>query len=153
MIEVYSQIVDEDMWESFNIDEMAKSAVNLIESCSEIGNDKEISIIFTNNTMVQELNNTYRNKNKPTNVLSFAFNDDGSDNVMLGEIFLAYNIIENEAIEQGKTFNNHCMHIIIHGILHLLGYDHEIEPDAEEMEKIEIELLHKINIENPYKGV
>ena len=151
MIEIYSQIFDEDKWNSININEIARIAVELVDEHHEIDNNKQISIVFTSNDKVQELNKSYRGKDQATNILSFAFNDDGSDNDMLGEMFIAYGVIDSEAKEQDKNINQHLTHIVIHGILHLLGYDHIENSDAEEMEKLEIEILSKINIENPYK--
>jgi probable rRNA maturation factor len=150
MIQVYSQIVDENKWENINTDDIAKTAIELVDDIHEISEDKQVSIVFTSNSMVQELNNTYRGKDEPTNVLSFAFNDDGSNNLMLGELFIAYDVIEAESNSQNKPFDNHLLHILIHGVLHLLGYDHIEDVDAKEMEALEIELLNKINIENPY---
>lgn len=151
MIEVYSQIDDENRWESFNINDMANLAVELVEKAHEFKEDYQISIVFTNSEKIRELNKTYRGKDSPTNVLSFAFNDDGSNNLMLGEIFISYAVIENEANIQNKSMENHLMHILIHGILHLIGYDHNEDEEAEEMEALEIELLKKININNPYQ--
>lgn len=151
MIEVYSQIVDENRWGNLKTEEMVRLAVELVDNTHDIENKKQISVVFTTNNKVQELNRDYRNKDKTTNILSFAFNDDGSDNIMLGELFIAYDVIADEASSQGKSFYNHLMHIIIHGVLHLLGYDHIEDGDAEEMEVLEVELLKKIDIENPYK--
>lgn len=151
MIKIETNIFEENKWDDFDIENMADIAVNLIEESHEFSSDKEVSIVFTNNDKVHELNKDYRNKDKSTNILTFAFNDDGSDNYMLGELFLAFDVIANEATEQNKSFYDHCMHILIHGVLHLIGYDHIEDCDAEEMESLEIELLSKINIENPYK--
>ncbi|MCT4574963.1 MAG: rRNA maturation RNase YbeY [Alphaproteobacteria bacterium] len=151
MIKIETNIFEENKWKDFDIDNMAKIAVDLVEKSHEFNSDKEISIVFTNNHKVHELNRDYRGKDKSTNILTFAFNDDGSDNYILGELFLAFDVIDVEANEQGKTFYNHCMHILIHGVLHLIGYDHIEDDEAEDMESLEIELLSKINIENPYK--
>lgn len=122
-----------------------------------------ISVLLTNDNHIQELNNEYREKNKPTNVLSFPsmdFNeedDDASINIMdimqqteLGDIILAYETIKSEAEEQKKPFDAHFKHLIVHGFLHLLGYDHIEEDQAEAMETLEAEILNKLGIENPY---
>jgi probable rRNA maturation factor len=91
------------------------------------------------------LNKSYRGKDKATNVLSF-INDDEP----LGDIILAYETIEREAIEQEKSFRDHTIHLIIHGILHLMGHDHEVPEEAAKMEAKEIKILKKLGIENPY---
>lgn len=152
MLEIESHIYDENKWEKVSTNDMAKKAIELVDNAHEIAGNKQISVVFTSNSKVQELNSQYRGKDRPTNVLSFAFNDDGSDEEMLGEIFIAYDVIAYEAKEQGKTLYNHLMHILIHGALHLIGYDHVENADAEDMEALEIELLAKIDIENPYKS-
>jgi probable rRNA maturation factor len=117
----------------------------------------EVSLVFTSNDNIQKLNLTYRGKNQPTNVLSFpsgAFHPDQRTGqpplVPLGDVVLAYETIEHEAIEQGIPFQDHLIHLMIHGFLHLLGYDHEIERDAEDMESLEIQYLQELGIDNPY---
>ncbi len=119
----------------------------------------EISIKLSNDTEVQKLNAAYRQKDKPTNVLSFPMvqqdlletldlGDDGE--VLLGDIILAQETCKREADEKGVTFSDHASHLIIHGTLHLLGYDHIIEFEAEEMEAIEVRALGALGIQNPY---
>lgn len=105
----------------------------------------EVAVVLADNDFVQELNNKYRDKNQPTNVLSFPNQDNN-----LGDIILAIETIENEAKEQGKTFHNHATHLLVHGFLHLLGYDHIEAKDADKMEKKEIKILSKLVIKNPY---
>ena len=72
---------------------------------------------------------------------------------MLGDIIFAYKIVEDEAQMQGKDFNNHFAHLLVHGILHLLGYDHQSDQEAMEMENIEVEILSTFNIKSPYETV
>jgi probable rRNA maturation factor len=95
----------------------------------------------------QSLNQQFRGKNKPTNVLSFPF----EDNHYLGDLALCHQIIVAEALEQGKPILAHYAHLTMHGLLHLLGFDHETEADALEMETIEIELLAQLKLANPYE--
>jgi len=120
-----------------------------------IGRDLEVSVALANDDLVQVLNRDYRQNDKPTNVLSFATLD-GNDPIppdgpiALGDIILAYQTIEREAKEQGKYFKDHFIHLVVHGTLHLLGYDHQTDHDANIMESLEIRILEKMNIQNPY---
>lgn len=109
----------------------------------------EITVVLADDTFVQELNKTYRGKDKPTNVLSFPNHDESPDN-HLGDIVLALETIEREAKEQEKTVRSHAQHLLVHGVLHLCGYDHERQKDAEIMEGLEVKVLKKLGVENPY---
>ncbi|MGZ8096876.1 MAG: rRNA maturation RNase YbeY [Methylosarcina sp.] len=104
-----------------------------------------------------ELNQHYRHKQGPTNILSFPFDlpegisdltDDGS--ICLGDLVICAPIVEKEALEQNKTLEHHWAHIVIHGVLHLMGYDHIDDAEAEQMESKEIAILEKLRINNPY---
>lgn len=106
-----------------------------------------IAILFTNDEKMQSLNKLWRNIDKPTNVLSFPNID---TDFVLGDIALGYEYCENEAKLQNKSFENHLTHLIIHGVLHLLGYDHIDENEAEEMESLEKEILATLGISDPY---
>ena len=94
----------------------------------------------------QSLNNQYRKKNEPTNVLSFLIND----NPLLGDIILCHSVIKKEALAQKKSIDDHYAHLIIHGYLHLIGFDHTKNDDALTMENKEIAVLKKLGIKNPY---
>lgn len=116
----------------------------------------DISIVLADNDFVQNLNKNYRDKDKPTNVLSFPQTESDAINnnipfVSLGDIIVAYETIENEASQQNKTFKNHYTHMLIHGCLHLLHFDHQTDEQAQEMESLEIEILQDLNIKNPYE--
>ncbi len=104
--------------------------------------DRTFTIRIVNQTESQHLNKTFRNKDKPTNVLSFPGTDD---------LALCHPIIVAEAEVQHKPIKHHYTHLVMHGVLHLLGYDHEQEHDAIEMETLEIDLLKYFNIPNPYE--
>jgi rRNA maturation RNase YbeY len=117
----------------------------------------EVSIVFTSNVEVQKLNATYRGKNKPTNVLSFPSGLFKSEKehqqvpaIPLGDVVLGYETVKQEATEQDIAFPDHLSHLLIHGFLHLLGYDHELNDDAEIMEALEIQHLKTLGIKNPY---
>ncbi len=99
----------------------------------------------------QQLNFSYRNKDKPTNVISLEYPENREQfNMLTGELFLCDEVIINEAQEQGKEIINHYCHMIVHGLLHLQGYDHILDADAEVMESLEIKILNQFGIRNPY---
>ncbi len=139
----------------------AKAAITASSHADLLSQDFaiEISVKFSNNAEVQALNKAYRGKDKPTNVLSFpqiqpdlletlANTDDGE--ALLGDIILAYETCRDEAAAKDISFSNHVTHLIVHGSLHLLGYDHENETDAGIMEHFEINALATLGIANPY---
>ncbi|MGE4430747.1 MAG: rRNA maturation RNase YbeY [Sphingobium sp.] len=119
----------------------------------------EISIKLADDAEVQALNRDYRHKDAPTNVLSFPMvptdlletltnSDDGE--VLLGDIILAYETCAREAAEKGISVTDHATHLIVHGILHLLGYDHMVDEEAEAMESMETLALASLGITDPY---
>lgn len=115
--------------------------------------DTELSIVLTNDNEIKKLNANWRKKDKATNVLSFPAFEVAVGNKpgpMLGDIVLAIETIEREAEESAISFVDHLTHLIIHGLLHLLGYEHENDTDAEQMEKLEIETLAQLGIADPY---
>jgi len=121
----------------------------------------EMSLVLADDALVQTLNRDYRDKDRPTNVLSFALLDDAEDTdgglagdagmpILIGDVILAYETVLREAGEQGKSFEDHLTHLVIHGVLHLLGYDHESDPDADRMERLETSILARLGIADPY---
>lgn len=117
----------------------------------------ELSLVLADDATVHELNRVWRAQDKPTNVLSFAaLDDDGAPTVpgaplMLGDVVLAYQTCAVEAVEQGKPLADHLAHLVVHGVLHLLGYDHEgDDAEAEEMEGMETAILAAFGIPDPY---
>jgi len=105
----------------------------------------ELSIVLADDAFVRDLNKSYRGKDKPTNVLSFP-----NDEEPLGDVILAYETVAREAEEQKKSFKHHAAHLIVHGILHLQGHDHEEEEAAEKMERKEARILRGLGIADPY---
>ena len=120
--------------------------------------DIEVSVRFTTDDEVRALNAGYRGKDKPTNVLSFPMIEPaelgdlpGRGELLLGDIVLAHGVCATEAADKGATMQSHAAHLIVHGMLHLLGYDHETgEEDAEAMEAIERNALAALGIADPY---
>jgi probable rRNA maturation factor len=123
------------------------------------GIEPDISVVLADDATVQTLNRDYRDKDKPTNVLSFAQMDseagwiapDHPGPCALGDLVLAYETVLRESQEGEKPFESHFIHLIVHGTLHLLGYDHIDDAEAETMESLEIQILKSLDIENPYK--
>ena len=117
--------------------------------------DADVSVRVVNANEMQQLNSEFREQDKPTNVLSFPAGDieglPSDAGVPLGDIVVCAEIVRSEAKEQGKTDKAHWAHIVVHGTLHLLGYDHENEAQAMTMEALEIEILRDFGIENPYR--
>ncbi len=114
--------------------------------------EAQLTIRITDEAEIQELNRTYRHQDKPTNVLSFPFEQPpGVEIPLLGDIIICAAVVAREADEQGKPLEAHWAHMVIHGTLHLLGYDHIEEAEAEEMEGLEIALLTALGYANPYQ--
>ena len=109
-----------------------------------------ISISFSGDKKVKELNNSFRKKRSATNVLSFPSNYKFNNTLFLGDIIFSIETILKEAKRDNKTVENHLIHLFIHAVLHLLGYEHETEEQAEKMENLEIEILRNLQIDNPY---
>lgn len=111
----------------------------------------EVTIRIVDEAESHELNLTYRGKDKPTNVLSFPFEATPEVELpLLGDLIICRQVVEKEAAEQDKTVEEHWAHMVIHGCLHLLGYDHIEDDEAEEMEGLETEILQKLGYEDPY---
>lgn len=177
-INIDLQIAVEDTQDIPKLEDMQKWAQAAFDT---VGYKKDctFSARFVTNEEIHELNNTYRHVDKPTNILSFPFEepeelaglppevlaelqaqdeaeqeadgaDEGSEGEFLGDLVIAMAVLRKEAQEQQKSLNEHAAHLIIHGCLHLLGYDHIEDDEAEEMEGIEIEVLKKLGYENPY---
>lgn len=110
------------------------------------------SILVTTAEEIQQLNKQYRGKDKPTNVLSFPMESpEGVDLCLLGDIALCAQVIKREAIEQSKPMMAHWAHMVVHGMLHLQGFDHIDDDEAEAMEQQEINILTQLGFDDPYK--
>lgn len=111
----------------------------------------ELTLRFVNAEEGRTLNKDYRGKDYATNVLTFAYTENSDAEVTQADIILCTDVLEKEAAEQNKTLLEHAQHLVVHGVLHAQGYDHESDEDAEEMEALEVEILAGLGLENPYK--
>lgn len=110
----------------------------------------DVVILLTDNDAVQDLNRRFRDKDRPTNVLSFPAAESAMPH--LGDIVLAYGVCADEAEAQSKSLSDHLTHLVVHGVLHLLGRDHEEDEEAEEMEAEEKVILADLGVADPYAG-
>ncbi|AUX72082.1 rRNA maturation RNase YbeY [Erwinia pyrifoliae] len=113
--------------------------------------ESEVTIRLVDEAESHQLNHTYRGKDKPTNVLSFPFEaPPGIELPLLGDLIICRQVVEQEAAEQEKVLEAHWAHMVIHGSLHLLGYDHIVDDEAEEMESLETEIMLALGYPDPY---
>ncbi|WP_426024516.1 rRNA maturation RNase YbeY [Brevundimonas sp. PWP3-1b1] len=124
------------------VDKAAKAAMGAVQG--------DIVVLLTDDAAVRDLNARFRDKDKATNVLSFPAPENAAPH--LGDIVLAYGVCAAEAQTQGKTLADHLSHLVVHGVLHLLGRDHEDDGEAEEMEAEEREILAQIGVADPYSA-
>ena len=116
--------------------------------------EAEVGLVLADDATLGRLNRRYRGVEGPTNVLSFAASEgsapDSSGPLLLGDVVLAYETVRRESEEQGKRFSDHLCHLVVHGVLHLLGYDHGTEAQAAAMERLEIAALAGLGVPDPY---
>ena len=112
--------------------------------------EAEVSLLFCNDARIRELNRMWRGQDKPTNVLSFPSPRQHEFDPSLGDIAIAFETVAREAADEGKTMADHMAHLLAHGFLHLVGFDHETETDAEVMENAERSILAVHGIADPY---
>ena len=139
----------------------AIGTVNDVSAVHEMLEDRKskgfaATIVLSDDVSVRQLNKTHRNIDKPTNVLSFPsapepLHGETGGVAYLGDIVIAFETVVAEAKDLERTVSDHLSHLTIHGLLHVLGYDHETDEDAREMEQLEISLLGNLNIANPYE--
>ncbi len=143
-------------------DAALRTALKLADPALLEAGPLEVSLVFTDDAEQRALNRAWRDKDRPTNVLSFPNMDEPGPNMdevdpagpprLLGDIVLARETVLREAQEQGKTPADHITHLLIHGLLHLLGHDHEETAEAEAMEALEREILRVLGVADPYAG-
>ena len=136
---------------------VCRSAAAAALACAGVVADNiEISVVLADDDFIRNLNREWRDKDVPTNVLAFPCEEEpgsGDDVWLLGDVIVALETTQREAAGEGKPLGDHLSHLIVHGVLHLLGYDHLSDDDANEMEGLEIVALDRLGIENPYGRV
>jgi probable rRNA maturation factor len=155
--------IEDDNWSSE--DKLVAFCSRVLESAADYLHQEEeqpllphpieVSLVFTNDEQIREINAEWRDKDKATNVLSFpAYPIEPGDTPgpMLGDIVLARETVERESVDLEKPFDDHLTHLLVHGFLHLFGYDHMNVEDAEEMEGLETRILARLGLSDPYAG-
>ena len=149
--------IDDPSW--LAIDELESLTQRIADHCAravDFGAEPlETTILFSDDETVADLNRIWRGKQGPTNVLSFPaaqkFAEPGAPR-HAGDIALAFGVVAREAEEQEKSLTAHTSHLLVHGLLHLAGFDHMTDAEAETMEAREVEILHKLGIADPYQS-
>ena len=162
IIEIAKDVKDWDKYSELNSECFSETVQRILEKYPNFAKVREfeLSILLTNDTKMQLLNNEFRGKNKTTNVLSFPdleinwrkiveFSVD-TEYMYLGDIAFGYQVVAQEAKLKLISFQDHFKHLLIHAILHLIGYDHTDEEEAQAMETLEIEILNSFGIASPY---
>ena len=153
---VIESTITQSLWDEIYINDFDEKLNKILnEIFKQIGfvyNNSKIliSISFSGDKKIMELNSCFRKKKSATNVLSFTSNSNFNNTLFLGDIIFSIETILKEAKRDNKTVENHLIHLFIHAVLHLLGYDHETEEQAKIMESLEIQILSNLQIDNPY---
>lgn len=143
---------DEALWQQL----VGQCCVDVMAHLGMADVESELSVLLSDDAHIRQINAQWRSQDKPTNVLSFPsvqLTPGDRPGVILGDIVLAHETVEREAALAAKTFDSHVTHLIIHGLLHLLGYDHVLDTDAETMENLEKDILAAKGIADPYLPV
>jgi probable rRNA maturation factor len=147
-VEIEDQAWTSALPDAAGIAERAGQAVLDQIEPTEDGEDQGVAVLLTSDEAVAELNERFRHKAGPTNVLSFPASANPENH--LGDVCLAHGVCAREAAEQGKSLEHHLTHLVAHGVLHLLGYDHETDGEAEAMEALERSILQGLGVPDPY---
>ena len=159
--------IEDDRWQEAEFEALAERALGAVLSHFDLDPEIcEISLLACDDARIAELNGEFRDKPRPTNVLSWPAEELSADEpggaphtpepdfmgeIALGDIAIAWETCAREAQEAGKPMGDHVTHLVIHGLLHLLGYDHIRDLDATLMEGIEVDILGRLGIDDPYK--
>ena len=152
MAPVIEIMIEAGGWDALgDIETLTRRAV---ETCvemadAEVDEEEELSLLLCDDARIRELNRDFRGLDKPTNVLSFPAPEQVGS-LALGDIAIAFETVAREAAEEGKSLADHYSHMVVHGLLHILGYDHEMDDEAEIMEALERAILGRMGIADPY---
>jgi probable rRNA maturation factor len=148
---VIDVLVESPLWTD------APAAEDTVRAAIEAAADRisvpsgEVAVMLTDDAAIQRLNRDWRSIDRPTNVLSFpAARVAGIEPLMLGDIAIAYETLMRECREESRDFLHHLSHLAVHGFLHLMGYDHQTDSEADEMERVEVAILSQLRIPDPY---
>ncbi|HEY8580818.1 MAG TPA: rRNA maturation RNase YbeY [Beijerinckiaceae bacterium] len=147
-------LIEDERWtDAIDAESVARRVIDAAEGLIEedLGADAEVSLLFCDDARIRELNAAWRAKDAPTNVLSFPAPEMAGAGAVLGDVALSFDTIRREAEVEGKTFEHHVMHLIAHGFLHLVGFDHESDDEAEEMEAMETRILLSLDAPDPWR--
>jgi probable rRNA maturation factor len=135
------------------IEAICRSTAEATLAAAAEAREQELSLLLADDAALRTLNRDWRGKDQPTNVLSFPAGAPAASDAprLLGDVALAYETVAREADEQGKTLADHTRHLLVHGILHLLGHDHALEAEAERMEGLERSILAGLGVADPYR--
>jgi probable rRNA maturation factor len=146
-------IIDAPQWNAVpGVEPALRRAISAAAAPAIDDASAELAIVLTNDAAIRELNRQWRGHDRPTNVLSFPSGGPtpAAGPRLLGDVVIAYETTAQEAQSQGVPFDHHLAHLAVHGFLHLLGYDHESDADAEAMERLEREILARLDVPDPY---
>lgn len=147
--------VEADGWQAVpDIEFIVERALEGVASASgvSLAEGAEVSVLLCDDAAIRVLNRDWRGLDKPTNVLSFPAPGPLARRPMLGDIAIAWDTLRREAEDETKTVPDHLTHLLVHGFLHLVGYDHETERDADAMEALETRILGTLGVADPYRG-
>jgi len=158
-------VLDDPRWQGAGLEPLADRALSGVRDALDLPDGVEVALLGCDDARIAALNADFRAKSRPTNVLSWPATDlapaedgdapraptpDPDGTLPLGDIAIAYDTCQREAVEQGKPLADHVAHLLVHGLLHLLGYDHIRSKDADRMEALEVKILGKLGIPDPY---
>lgn len=159
-MEPVDTVIEDPRWEAVGLGALVDRAAAAVLAHLGLGGSYEICVMGCDDVRIAALNDDFRDKQQATNVLSWPSEDrvaetpggapDPPEPGELGDIAISYDTCAREAAEQGKPFEAHVTHLLVHGVLHLLGYDHMREADAAQMERLEVEILATLGVEDPY---
>jgi len=149
--------VESDLWSAapFAAPAAERAVATAVEAAGiAIQDGAELSVVLTDDMHIRRLNAAWRGRDQPTNVLSFpaVTPEAASSSPLLGDVVLAFETLEREAAGQGISLESHYVHLLVHGFLHLFGYDHLTQPEAAAMERLETDILRRLGFGDPYAG-